>query len=227
MRQSHTLIAIAIGALQCTAQAATYDLATDRLPNANPNGPWSFRSGDTVLPWHNSVCCLGFSAGGYAPRATAGGFLPLFFQRQPGGDVGLHTYDPGNGRQSSGEANLVWTATATGQLDIDLYLYWSQAPLQRSNDYTLLLGNQVLASGTLSHLLHNGYANRQTLSFDDLLINQGDPLRLVFKRSPGQFSGSFSYMGMRLEVTPVPEPSTYALMLSGLAGIGFVARRRR
>lgn len=28
-------------------------------------------------------------------------------------------------------------------------------------------------------------------------------------------------------LTPVPEPSTYALMLAGLAGIGFVARRRR
>ena len=27
-------------------------------------------------------------------------------------------------------------------------------------------------------------------------------------------------------LTPVPEPSTYALMLAGLAGIGFVARRR-
>ena len=29
-----------------------------------------------------------------------------------------------------------------------------------------------------------------------------------------------------LVTTPVPEPSTYALMLAGLAGVGFVARRR-
>ena len=26
---------------------------------------------------------------------------------------------------------------------------------------------------------------------------------------------------------PIPEPSTYALMLAGLAGVGFLARRRR
>jgi hypothetical protein len=30
-----------------------------------------------------------------------------------------------------------------------------------------------------------------------------------------------------LVLAPVPEPSTYALMLAGLAGVGFVARRRR
>lgn len=30
-----------------------------------------------------------------------------------------------------------------------------------------------------------------------------------------------------LVVTAVPEPSTYALMLAGLAGVGFLARRRR
>ncbi len=30
-----------------------------------------------------------------------------------------------------------------------------------------------------------------------------------------------------LDVTPIPEPSTYALMLLGLAGVGALARRRR
>jgi len=35
-----------------------------------------------------------------------------------------------------------------------------------------------------------------------------------------QFSGN-------VQITPVPEPETYALMLAGLGAIGFVARRRK
>lgn len=34
-------------------------------------------------------------------------------------------------------------------------------------------------------------------------------------------------LGVSYEVTPVPEPRTYALMLAGLAALGFVAARRR
>lgn len=37
----------------------------------------------------------------------------------------------------------------------------------------------------------------------------------------------FGTITTTMTVTPVPEPSTYALMALGMAGIGFVARRRR
>jgi len=30
-----------------------------------------------------------------------------------------------------------------------------------------------------------------------------------------------------MNLTPIPEPSTYALMLAGLGVVGFVARRRK
>lgn len=45
------------------------------------------------------------------------------------------------------------------------------------------------------------------------------------------FSGDRDFddykVGVNFVAAPVPEPSTYALMLAGLAAVGFVARRRR
>lgn len=45
--------------------------------------------------------------------------------------------------------------------------------------------------------------------------------------SGGSASFPQSVFWDNIEVTPVPEPSTYALLAVGLAGVGFVARRRR
>jgi len=40
------------------------------------------------------------------------------------------------------------------------------------------------------------------------------------------FDSAASFNG-NVQITPVPEPETYALMLAGLGAVGFVARRRR
>ncbi len=48
----------------------------------------------------------------------------------------------------------------------------------------------------------------------------------VFGNPSGQFGGG--YAGFVAGVTaPVPEPETYAMMLAGLAAVGFLARRRQ
>jgi hypothetical protein len=44
---------------------------------------------------------------------------------------------------------------------------------------------------------------------------------------PDPLGGNGSTFGMHITVTPVPEPETYALMIGGLALVGFSARRRK
>jgi hypothetical protein len=44
---------------------------------------------------------------------------------------------------------------------------------------------------------------------------------------PVPLGGNGTTFGMHIQVTPVPEPETYALMLGGLALVGFSARRRK
>ena len=52
------------------------------------------------------------------------------------------------------------------------------------------------------------------------------PLQLVVMGTTGAGGGfSSSYAGT-VNVTQIPEPGTWALMLSGLSGIGFMARRQ-
>jgi hypothetical protein len=43
----------------------------------------------------------------------------------------------------------------------------------------------------------------------------------------GWFNGQLTPTSTPFDVTPVPEPETYALMLAGLAAVGGIARRRK
>jgi hypothetical protein len=38
---------------------------------------------------------------------------------------------------------------------------------------------------------------------------------------------NFAINGPRIQVTPVPEPKTYAMLMAGLGLLGLIARRRR
>ena len=52
------------------------------------------------------------------------------------------------------------------------------------------------------------------------------PLQLVVTGTTGAGGGIFSSYSGTVNVTAIPEPGTWALMLTGLSGLGFMARRQ-
>ncbi|MFY9511548.1 MAG: PEP-CTERM sorting domain-containing protein [Rubrivivax sp.] len=76
------------------------------------------------------------------------------------------------------------------------------------------------------------YSSKYTFSFDlsgvTALDNQASVLvRLVSNVTPSNASGTNRVDNFSVMLSPVPEPGTTALLLAGLASLGFVARRRR
>ena len=128
-------------------------------------------------------------------------------------------------------------------LESAFVLYVGNAPQVISDEYTF-----SLASGSVfeiaSSLLGGGMPPlSMNLTLKDgwdspvFSIAINDPTVYTMNLAAGSYkyvvSGSstgffgYSLSSSIVEVTPVPEPETYAMMLAGLAALGFLARRRQ
>src|SRR5262249_5593973 len=139
--------------------AQTYSLRNDWSDTSNPNGPWSYLQGTTVLPHQVSICCLSTSfgpdpafGGAWAPGSQAPGFLPLWAKTigdrgidSTAGDVLVHSVDSANGKPVLGEATLQWTSSASQTVNISGCIWYAHSAFNRSNDWSLTLGSTQLA----------------------------------------------------------------------------------
>ena len=92
-------------------------------------------------------------------------------------------------------------------------------PLFNVGALTLTLWN-----GTGSTLLATGTGSGEDSTIANVLLGPGSYFFSVAGTSSGSSGGFTAFVA---SATPVPEPGTYALMLAGVAVIGFVALRRR
>ena len=134
-----------------------------------------------------------------------------------GGNVFLYASDTGF-TLSSGSSLLTVGGTNSGSSGSVTGRAWGG-----SNNTALSFSGANLIGSAIGPLTGATFAGSSSAAF----TSTASPYSLtigtaVFRTSAGTTTGD-----LNLQISPVPEPSTWALMLMGPAMVGFVARRRR
>ena len=126
-------------------------------------------------------------------------------------------------------------ATGNGLVDLSLEEFWENTA--NFGDMEILATNHSSSKGWADNVLYNFHL--------DFNVNPGE-IHIVVKQGATELwnvtvvdtsftSGQFGFYNNSqenvryagFEVTPVPEPETYAMLLAGLVLTGFAARRRK
>jgi len=213
--------------LHGVAQASTiYDAAADFSFASNPNNVWTY----------------GF-------KTTLGGAFTAYTQTTTFSGLQIWTTNIGNTLTPSVNFNptavdipAVGTVFRSRQVNLHpgpgLELGVLRFTAQVAGDYTLTSSfNMRSNGGTASTDVHVRLNN--VASFDDIVtgFNQqrnfnatytlaaGDKIDFLVGAN-GNFNGDTTELRARLELAPVPEPESWAMLLAGLAVTGFAVRRR-
>ena len=89
----------------------------------------------------------------------------------------------------------------------------------------VVAGSASFTATSLNFAVTNG--DQSFAQYVQFLAAAGTVITSLEFRSPENAFEVANFTLTPLTITPVPEPETYALMLTGLGAIGFVARRRK
>jgi len=198
------LTAFALATLAASAGAqVTFAGGTDRpaLVGVNANGP----AGTLVGVGGREGALINTTAG--TLTATFLGFEAL--------DTDTFTFSLGSGTLSNKGTvgDSISGAVGAGMLDFTC----------RDTFAGTLIGNGQNLGDFTSYAVLGSFAGAVFTPFTlggtyDLIIGFNDGLRV---------DADYDDMVIGIRVTAVPEPESYALMLAGLAAVGFIARRRQ
>ncbi|HVZ00295.1 MAG TPA: hypothetical protein VHA35_12365 [Dongiaceae bacterium] len=244
MRRALIAACLTVGALvgSTAAEAVPYDLTADFSNTDNPNAAgWSY-----VYPGLHHISAPD-SVGNHLEPALANGFFgaganlnndtPFVFKSAIDGhaatgltdsdfmtgDVVVHTPNSGSA------LTIQWKAPTAGTItDLAASLWYAHSTVARSNNVVLSLAGIVLDSWTISSSEHAGRGNAAAYAgAGPFAVAAGDLLTLSFTRtSPeyGSLVGVAASFEFAAAVTPIP--AALPLFMTGLAGLGWIARRR-
>ena len=198
------MTAFALAALAASAGAQVTSIGgIDRaaLVGVNPNGP----AGTLLNVGGRESAVINTTAG--ILTATFLGFEAL--------DTDTFTFSLGSGTLSNKGTvgDSISGAVGAGMLDFTF----------RDTFAGTLIGNGQNLGDFTSYAVLGSFAGAVFTPFTlggtyDLIIGFNDGLRV---------DADYDDMVIGIRVTAVPEPESYALMLAGLAAVGFIARRRQ
>ena len=174
-----------------------------------------------------------FTQPGWAPSNSPGSFLPLWFKAvgNPGlggidivtGDIVTHSWDGPNGG-SSGQSNILFTAPISGTATISGSAFNSR-DLNRAERWDVYVNNVQQAGDTLPGDGSDNRASADTFNLANIVLDAGDTVELRITTLGS--AGDFVTVGMSIDLTPAPEPTSLALLASGLAAVALRRRSRR
>ncbi len=236
------------------SQGFSYSLAVDWSDLVNPNGPWSYRQGDTVLPATMQPDYGDGIINVWAPPLLNGKFpvSPMLFQltqqaanfygtiyntpMQAGEIVTITDFNLGSPLDPATLANFRWTAPSAGNYDINSKVApWIEGG-QFDEDYNwqLFINDTLLASNDFDQTAGFTRANPDQFSILNQFLNLGDVIKLQLGTVTPQGSNSYDAAFVTdltinasnsSPAAVIPEPATFLLMGLGLLAALFVKRR--
>ena len=223
----HLLKPLAAAALAFSAFTAsavtTYDAAADFSTASNPNGVWSY--GFTSSGLGGAFFALNDTTpliAGFQDWTLSGG-LPAVYKNATASPItaGTATYAPGSLGFHPGDNNLTAVVRFT-------------APTAGLYDYNATFFRQDTQATSQIGFYNNGAQVGSLFSSSNFPVTKSGTAvflaagaTLDAEVGNGGNGKNFDSTGLTFTVTAVPEPETAALMLAGLAAVGFVAKRRK
>ena len=215
-----------------TAHAASYDAAADFTftQTSNPNGVWSYgwdvadAAGTyafTALDvFSGNSGAFGWNSSTHNALGTPGIWkndLGYTYYGIASGQIAMHPAEDQYGFANDNAAILRFTAGAAGTYNVNAAFFTGDsgdtvAWVVKNNDFSAALGSLGSTGNSPTYLA-------------SLSLQAGDTLDFVVGHSSDSYFSDNTQINVSINA-PVPEPETYALMLSGLGLVGLQLRRR-